>query len=340
MPPTIKDIARLAECSIKTVSRVVNNEAHVTEKTRSRVLAAIRATGYAPNIAARRLVTQKSFMVCVLFYPGFTEPASALLSHLLDMAYEENYDLLLQNYYPSFPEARRKLVELIGQRRFDGFVTTPPCDADGFVGDLLSTYKVPLVQINPFDCGTALPCVTAEDEQGARLAVEHLLGLGHRRIAYLMGPRNLRSSFDRLAGYRAALAAHGIEPQPGWTQDSEFTFDGGYTAARLLLANPGEPVSAIYAGSDEAAHGALFAAQELGLKVPGQLSICGHGDLLYSKYIWPGLTSVHQPAEELLERAVRLLIDILKGPAPVEQQVRLPAHLVVRASTGPISISI
>ena len=337
MPPTIKDVARLSGCSIKTVSRVINNEAHVSPETRASVLAAIRTCGYAPNIAARRLVTQKSYTVCVLFYPGFTQPASALLSRLLDLAYEENYDLLLQNYYPTFPEARRKLVDLIGQRRFDGFVTTPPCDADGFVGDLLSTYKVPLVQINPFDRTAAIPHVCAEDEQGARLAVEHLLQLGHRRIAYLMGPRNLRASFDRLNGYRAALEAHGLAPQPGWIQDSEFTFAGGYTATRLLLESPGQPVSAIYAGSDEAAHGALFAAQELGVAVPGQLSICGHDDLLYSRYIWPGLTTVHQPADELLERAVRLLIDLLKGAAPAETQLSLPASLVLRGTTAPLT---
>jgi LacI family transcriptional regulator len=335
MPPTLKDVARLSGCSIKTVSRVVNHEPHVSEATRSRVLAAVRATGYTPNLAARRLVQQKSYAVCILVYPGFSQPASALLTRLLDLAYEENYDLLLQTYYPTFPASRRKLAELAAGRRFDGFVSTPPCDADGFVADLLGTYKLPLVQINPLNREGPGPYLAGDDELGARLAVEHLLQLGHRRVACLRGPRNLRSAADRLAGYQAALAAAGLALDPALVQDSEFTFDGGYTAARLLAQLP-QPPSAIYAASDEAALGVLFAAQELGLSVPGRLSICGHDDLPTSRQVWPRLTTVHQPAEELLEHAVRLLIDLLKGTplAPGAACQVLPPGLVVRGSTG------
>ena len=339
MPPTIKDVARLSGCSIKTVSRVINHEPHVTDATRARVEAAVRSTGFIPNLMARRLVQKKASAVCILVYPGFSQPASALLTRLLDLTYEENYDLLLQTYYPTFPISRRKLVELAAGRRFDGFVCTPPCDADGFVADLLSTYKVPLVQINPLNREGATPFLAGDDELGARLAVRHLLELGHRRIACLRGPRNLRSSADRLAGYQSALAEAGLPVDPGLTLDSEFTFDGGYTAFRLL-AQLTAPPTAIYAASDEAAHGALFAAQELGLSVPGQLSTCGHDDLAYSRHIWPGLTTIHQPAEEILEQAVRLLIDRLKGVTVSETQVILPPHLVVRGSTGPYKTEI
>lgn len=334
MPPTIKDVAILSGCSIKTVSRVINHELHVTEETRTRVEAAVRATGYIPNLAARRLVQKKSSALCVLVYPGFSQPASALLTRLLDLAYEESYDLLLQTYYPTFPKSRRKLAELAAGKRFDGFVSTPPCDADGFVADLLATYKVPLVQINPLSREGPSPYLAGDDELGARLAVRHLLELGHRRIACLRGPRNIRSSADRLAGYQSALAEAGLPLDPGLIQDSEFTFDGGYTAARSLV-QLADPPTAIYAASDEAAHGALFAAQELGLGVPEQLSICGHDDLEYSRHIWPGLTTIHQPADEILEQAVRLLIDLLKGVAVSKTQVILLPHLVVRGSTGP-----
>jgi LacI family transcriptional regulator len=335
---TITDVARLAECSIKTVSRVINNEEHVTPETRARVLAAIRTLGYAPNIAARRLVQQKASTLCILMYPGFFQPASAVLSRILDLGYEEAYDIFIQPYYPTFPESRNRLVNAIYERRFDGFVTTPPCDADGFVADLLTTYKMPLVQVDPLDRSSSLPFVAGNDFQGSVAAAEHLLSIGHRRIAFLMGPRNLRSSTDRLNGYRSALEAAGIPFNPELALPSEFNFDGGYTAARLLLQRP--PVaspSAIFAGSDEAAYGALFAAQEMGLHLPGQLSICGYGDLPYSAHIWPGLTTVHQPAEELLERAVRLLIDLLKGAAP-EIHLTLPSRLVVRSSTGPEAV--
>lgn len=337
MSPTIKDIARLADCSIKTVSRVINNEAHVKDETRNRVQAAIRATGFTPNLAARSLVLQKSYAICLLIYPGFMQPASALLTRLLDLTYEENYDLMLQTYYPSFPRSRRKLADLVVSRRFDGYVSTPPCEADGFIENLLETYKIPLVQINPLGREVVQNrdqlIVSSEDLLGARLAVEHLIALGHKRIACIRGPRNFRSTFDRLAGYKKAMAKAGLDVVPDYIQQSEFTFDGGYTAAKILMALPNPP-TAIYASSDEAAQGVLFAAQELGLIIPGQLSICGHDDLLSASRTWPGLTTIHQSVEDLLEQALRLLIDVLKGNQLPEIPVILSPKLVVRGSTG------
>ena len=335
MPSTIKDVARLAGCSIKTVSRVINDEPHVTDGVRARVQAAIRTLGYAPNIAARRLVQQKASTLCILMYPGFFQPASAVLSRILDLGYEENYDIFIQPYYPTFPRSRNRLVNAIYERRFDGFVTTPPCDSDGFVADLLATYKMPLVQVDPLERAGGLPYVAGDDVQGAAAATRHLLELGHRRIAFLMGPRNLISSAGRLEGYRSALQVASIPFDPALVLPSEFNFDGGYTAARQLLGRgPGRP-TAIFAGSDEDAYGALYAAQELSLPVPAALSICGHDDLPYSARIWPGLTTVHQPTEEMLERAVRLLIDLLKGDIPAEIHLTLPSRLVMRGSTGP-----
>jgi LacI family transcriptional regulator len=333
MPATIKDIARLSGCSIKTVSRVINNEPHVTEKIRTRVQAAILTTGYIPNQAARHLVRKRSYAVCILIYPGYSQPASAPLGRLLDLAYEENYDLIFQNYYPAFPKSRRILADLASGRRFDGFVSTPPCDADGFVPDLLTTYKIPLVQINPFDPSGDSAYVAGDDKRGARLAVEQLLGLGHRRIACFRGPRNLRSSFDRLAGYRVALKAGGLAYDPALVLDTEYTFDGGYTATRQLFSIK-VPPTAIYAANDEAALGAVFAAEEMGLALPGKISICGHDDLAISSQVWPGLTTVHQPVEEMLEQAVRLLIGLLKGEGVSDLRIVLPPRLVTRGSTA------
>jgi LacI family transcriptional regulator len=333
---TIKDVARLAGCSIKTVSRVINHEPYVTEDLRARVQNAIRSVGYAPNISARRLVQNKSFMICVLMYPGFSQPASAILSRIMDISYDEEYDILIQPYFPTHKRSRDRLLSMITERRIDGFVSTPPCDADDFIADLLVTYKVPLVQINPFHPSEQIPFVAGEDFQGAFSMTRHLIGLGHRRIAFLMGPRNMRSSFDRLAGYRAALEVHNLPQDASLVENSEFTFDGGSTATRLLLERADRP-SAIFAGNDEAAYGAIFAAQELGLRIPDQLSVGGFDDLALSKSIWPGLTTVHQPAEEFVELATRLLIRILKSEAEETPQILVPSRLVVRGSTaGPV----
>lgn len=334
MPATIKDVARLAKVSIKTVSRVINGEPHVTDDTRTRVLAAVRAVGYAPNISARRLVQNKSYMICVLMYPDYFQPASSLLNITMDISYEEDYDILIQPYFPTHARSRQKLVNLIYEHRIDGFVTTPPCDAEDFVADLLKTYKVPLVQINPFSRSDAIPSVAGDDHQGAYVMTEHLIKLEHRQISFLMGPRNMRASFDRLAGYQAALQANGLPYDPGIVFDSDFTFDGGYKAVQAILKmKPAHP-TAIFASNDESAYGAMFAAQEAGLKIPDQISIGGFDDLSFSKNIWPGLTTIHQPSEKIVEAATRLLIRIMKNQDPIPNQLLIPSHLVVRRSTA------
>jgi LacI family transcriptional regulator len=334
LPATIRDVAKYAGCSIKTVSRVINGEPYVTEETRAKVQAAIRAVGYAPNISARRLAQNKSYMICILMYPGFSPAASEILARIMDIGYEENYDILIQPYFPPHARSRRKLVSLIYEHRIDGFVTTPPVDADEFVSDMLATYKTTQVQVSPFHPDERIPYVTGEDVQGARAMTNHLLDLGHRRIAFLTGPRNMRASDDRLAGYRVAQQERGVLCDEQLIRGSEWTFDGGYTETRLMMDLPNPP-TAIFAGNDEAAYGVIYAAQELGLRVPDQLSIGGYDDLNLSKTIWPGLTTVHQPADELLELATRLLIRILKGENPEDRTQRVSSHLVVRGSTAP-----
>ncbi len=337
MPATIRDVAKLAGCSIKTVSRVINGEPYVTEETRSRVQAAIRTAGYAPNISARRLAQNKSFMICILMYPGFYQPASEMLARIMDIGYEENYDILIQSYFPAHSRSKQKLVNLIYEHRIDGFVTTPPCDADEFVADLLTTYKVPQVQINPFNRTESIPYVAGDDVHGASMMTEYLISLGHRRISFLTGPRNMRASDDRLAGYLSALEKHNIPSDEQLVRNSEWTFDGGYTLTKQLVENP-HPPTAIFAGNDEAAFGAIYAAQELGLHIPRQLSICGYDDVSFSKNIWPGLTTVHQPLEETVEQATRRLIDLLKGKALEKTSIVIPARLVIRGSTAPPTV--
>lgn len=333
MPATIKDVARLAGCSIKTVSRVINDEPYVTEATRQKVQTAIRTVGYAPNISARRLAQNKSYMICILMYPGFYQPASEVFSRIMDVGYEENYDILIQPYFPPHARSRRKLVSLIDEHRIDGFITTPPLDADDFVADLLSTYKVPQVQINPYQRTDLIPFVAGDDYEGAYKMTEHLITLGHRRIAFFTGPRNMRASFDRLSGYQAAMLAHQVPVIEALVRSSEWTFDGGLILTRELLGQPDSP-TAIFAGNDEAAFGVMYAAQEMQVNIPQQLSVCGYDDLPFSKNIWPGLSTVHQPSEELVERSTHMLIDLLKGRQPAQSGIIITSQVIQRGSTA------
>lgn len=333
MPATIRDVARLANCSIKTVSRVVNNEPYVAEETRVKVRSAIRAVGYAPNLSARRLAQNKSFMICLLLYPGYYSQGSEMLTRIMDIGYEENYDILIQPYFPLHSRSKKKLMNLINEHRIDGFVVTPPLDADVFVADLITTYKVPQVQINPISHEESIPFVAGEDFKGAYLMTEYLLSLGHRRIGFFTGPRNMRASADRLSGYKTALSENSIIFDEQLVRNSEWTFDGGYTLAKMMHEMPASP-TAIFAGNDEAAYGVIYAAQEMGLRIPEDLSVCGYDDLGLSKSIWPGLTTVHQPSDEMVEQATQLLINILKGKNVSQTMITIQSHLIIRGSTS------
>lgn len=332
MSVTIKDVAKLADCSIKTVSRVVNDEPYVAEATRSRVLEVIETLGYAPNISARRLVQSKAYVICILLHEaGFYQ--SAVISKVMDIGYQVDYDILIQSYFPSHERSKDKLIGLIRERRVDGLVITPPCDVDPLLSELLIQSHVPYVQITPLNRTEEVPYVTGDDYQGAFLMAERLILLGHWRIAFLKGPRNHRTSIDRFFGYKAALETYRIPFDEGLVIESLYNFDGGYNAAKIAMAMD-EPPTAIFGGSDEAAIGALYALQEMRIDVPKQLSVSGFGNLPQAQQTWPGLSTVNHPVEAIVEKAIGMLLEILSGQEPETRQIVLPCKLVMRGSTS------
>ena len=332
MSVTIREVADLAGCSIKTVSRVVNDEPHVSEATRSKVQDAIDTLGYAPNFSARRLVQRKAYMICVLLHEaGFYQ--AQVLSRVMDIGYQHDYDILIQTYYPSHNRSKEKLKALIRERRVDGLVITPPCDVDRFLADLLARSSVPYVQITPLNRTPDVPYVTGDDYQGAYLMTERLILMGHDRIAFLKGPRNHRTSLDRLYGYKAALEMYRVSFEEKYVRESLYNFDGGYNAARVLM-NLDLPPTAIFAGADQAAIGVLYALREMRIKVPGQVSIAGFDNLALASQVWPGLSTVDHPVEAIVARAVEMLMTILAGEVPDSRQIVLPCRLAMRGSTG------
>ncbi len=330
MAVTIKEVARLAGCSIKTVSRVVNDEPYVKPALRERVLNAIAELGYVPNISARQLVQKKSYVICILLHSSGSFQ-STVISKVLDLGYEGNYEILVQTYYPSFSRSRDKITALIQQKRIDGLVTTPPCDSDPFLIGLIKSSGIPHVHIAPLQPTGGTPYVSAEDFTGAYQMTEYLIQQGHHRIGCLMGLRNHRSSLDRLFGYKAAVEAHSIPFAVKYLVDSENNFTGGYNAARMLMGLQ-EPPTAIFALSDEAAAGALYALNELKIDVPGQVSLAAFGDITHSKEIWPGISTVKYPLEQIVEKSVRMLIELVEGHQPEERQVIFPTKIIERGS--------
>ena len=330
MAVTIKEVALRAGCSIKTVSRVVNKEPHVKAELREQVLRAIADLGYLPNISARQLALRKSHVICILLHSSGSFQ-STVISKVLDLGYEGNYEILIQTYYPSFSRSRDKIATLIQQKRIDGLVTTPPCDSDPFLNNLIKSSGIAHVHIAPFQPTGGTPYVSAEDFAGAYQMTEFLIQLGHQKIGLLMGLRNHRTSLDRLLGYKAALETHSLLFSVKYLVDSENNFSGGYNAAKMLMGLP-DPPSAIFALSDEAGAGVLYALNELKIEVPGQVSLAAFGDITHSKEIWPGISVVKYPLEQIVEESVRMLVELVEGRQPQERQVIFPTKLIQRGS--------
>lgn len=333
---TIRDVAKRAGVGPATVSRVLNNSTLVTESTRARVLQAISELHYIPNPTARRLSLGKTLTIAVIA-PWFTRPAFVeRLRGVENIIAQTHYDLIVYNvediakrdlYFRSIPRPDRADGVLI--------ISLPPRDDDvQFLAE--STVPIVLVDANHPSL-TAFNRVIVDDISGGRLAAQHLLDLGHRRIAYISdpfeSPFNFTASYDRFQGFRQALIGGGIEFDPQFHLSGEHSRSKARQLALDLLNRPDRP-TAIFAASDTQALGVLEAARELKLTVPRDLSVVGYDDIEAAEYL--NLTTIRQQLFESGRRGVELLLRVIddKTVRPPACEV-LPVELKVRGTTAP-----
>jgi len=325
---TITDVARRAGVSTATVSKVINERYGVASRTTSHVQAVIAELGYESSLVARSLRSHKTNVIGILV--AEFEPFSAEI--LKGASYglgDSGYALLAYTggqLTGGVGWERRYLSRLSGTL-IDGAVLVTPTVLEADAG-------IPVVAIDPHAGPSGLPTVDSDNFTGAVQAVEHLLGLGHRRIGFIGGRSDLESSRLREAGYRKALADAGIEVDPGLMREGDYRKDSTHEPARELLTLPERP-TAIFAANDLSAIGTLEIAQELGLEVPAELSIIGFDDIPESALTNPPLSTVHQPIQQMGAAAIALLITLMDG-APVERtHIQLVTSLVERGSTAP-----
>jgi len=328
--PTIKEVSKIAGVSFKTVSRVLNNEKHVSEETRRRVEEVVARLNFRPSMAARTLAGRRSFQVALLY----DNPSPYYVYHTQAGAHrrchELGYRLLLQPCDTAAEDLVRDVTAFIDETHLDGLILSPPVtEAEGLL-DELDRRGIPYVRIAPGARKNNGLSTAMDDVAAAREATGHLLRLGHRSIAFIRGPAHHISSGERLAGYREALEAQGVEFDESLVVIGDYSFASGRAATRALLDRPAPP-TAIFAGNDDMAAGALAVAHERDIAVPDQLSIVGFDDSDLASAVWPPLTTIRQPVAELAWAAAELL---LAGNAP-EPRVTLDHALVVRATTGP-----
>ncbi len=328
---TIHEVARAAGVSIKTVSRVLNREPNVRPETSERVTRAATKLRYTPNIAARRLASRGSFLIGLLFEPS--NHPSTYIAEVQRGAMRQGYDLLLHPCQTTDTDWMEPVERLIRQSAVDGLILTSPISDSVPMLRALRENGTPFVRISQSKPGAHPPCVRVNDEEAAAAMTRHLLGLGHRRIGFVIGRATHGSSIDRLRGFRRALADARIAVSDDLLEQGDYTFESGYRAARHLLTHPQRP-TAIFASNDEMAAGVLLAAHERGIDIPGELSVCGFDGAPLSEQVWPQLTTVAQPVLEVAALATDLLVRRLRDE-DVPSVSELRAEQIVRRSTGP-----
>ncbi|MFT4178430.1 MAG: LacI family DNA-binding transcriptional regulator [Thermomonas sp.] len=335
--PTIKDVAARAQVSLKTVSRVINDETGVHASTRERVQRAVAALGYRPDASARSVRTGQSYAIGLLYDNPNPYYVIAMQSGVLSVCRQTGYGLQIHPCDASSPTLADEIVQLVKHARLAGIVLAPPMSERQPLVDELVANGVRLVRIvsSTTDPQGGSACVYVDDRDAAYDITEHLIQLGHQRIGFLWGGKSHGSSWERHKGYEDALRDYGIALDPDLVVEGDYSFDDGFRGARRLLALP-QPPTAIFGSNDEIAAGVLAAARSGGLNVPYDLSIAGFEDSPFSKQSWPPLTTAKQATEEIARHAARrLLHDIREEPdAPAPNEGFSP-ELVVRGSTAP-----
>lgn len=329
MRANIKDVSQAAGVSIKTVSRVINNERYVRPATRDKVQKAMAALGFQPSQAARALAGGRSFQIALVCSNPGPYYLHGLIGGLRGRCAEQGVRLIVHAYQAEAEELGEDVLTFFRQMGFDGAILTPPIADHVPVLDELERAGTPYVRISP---GVALergPWVGIDNEAAARVMTRRLIDLGHRRIGFVIGHKGFRVSEQRLGGYMDALRECGIPLDGSLLQQGWFDFRSGQAAAEALLDRRNSP-TAIFASSDDMAAGVLSVAHQRGMQVPADLSVAGFDDTDLASLVWPGLTTVRQPIREMAEKAAELLF------SGEEAQILLPAELIERGSTGAV----
>jgi LacI family transcriptional regulator len=337
---TIKDVAERAGVSLKTVSRVINNEPSVHARTREKVQREIDALGYQPDPSARSLRSTRAYALGLVYDNPNAHYVINVQRGVLSVCRDSGFGLQIHPCDASSPTLADELCALVRRSHLAGLVLAPPMSEQVELIRTLGEAKIPFMRIisareDPQD---GYPCVYVDDRDAAYAITEHLIQLGHLRIGFLWGSRDHRSSPERYQGYADALKDYGIALDRKLVLPGDYTFDDGFRGARKLLALKNRP-TAIFGSNDEIAAGVLAAAHSDGINVPYQLSIAGFEDSPFSKQSWPTLTTARQATEEIARHAAQRLITDLQRAAngePVDSTNEgFSPELVVRGSTAP-----
>jgi LacI family transcriptional regulator len=331
--PTIKDVARAAGVSITTVSHVINDTRFVSDELRARVLAAMEELDYRPNILARSLRRGETKTIG-LVVPDNSNPFFAEMARTVeDLGFAAGYSVILCNSDDNLAK-EAAYIDVLITKQVDGVVFIASGSSQEHLAEL-SQQGIPYVVVDREIDGSLADVILVNNELGGYVATRHLIELGHRRIACITGPSQLTPSADRVRGYRRAVREFRIVEDEELVVPGDFRAQGGEAALEgLLQVSP--PPSAVFACNDMMAIGVLRAARNVGLRVPGDLSVVGFDDIPLASAVSPALTTVAQPTTELARHSVRLLLARMQNSQEDQptQRIVLDPKLMVRDSCG------
>jgi len=341
---TIKDVAREACVSPMTVSRVINGKANVRPATRERIQRAITKVKYRPNVGARRLSGGRTYQFLMIYNNPNVGWIGEFLVGTMHACRNIGYHLLIEGVGDFEGEATetpidyKEVASILDHSRVDGVILPPPICFDRRVLDIVRDHAIPCVRV----AGTAMRDfhlrVSVDNFAAAYEIANHLISLGHEKIAIIKGPEEYVASALRYEGFAASIRDHGLKIPSTYIRTGRFDVESGNEAARELLRLENRP-TAIFASNDEMAAGVLAAAQEQRLHVPNELSVAGFDDAHIALSVWPPLTTIRQPLREMGMKSVELLEEYIRQQrddpdATVPSNITLDFELKIRKSTG------
>ncbi|WP_461612819.1 LacI family DNA-binding transcriptional regulator [Clostridium sp. Marseille-QA1073] len=331
MKVTIKDVAKKANVSITTVSRVINKiEGYTNEETKKRILKVIEELDYKPNALARSLVTKRTKTIGLIL-PDISNPFfPSIAKSVEDLVNELGYNLILCNSYDD-TEKEANYINVLKEKCVDGILLSSKQTKDKY-----DIYKddIPMVFIDRKPEVEVKYGVFVDNYKGAYNATKHLIDLGHKSIACITGPKNINTTIERLRGYKDALIDNHIEYDETIIKSNDYAIEGGYEAAKDLIKN--HNITAIFTHDDLMACGVYKAAKELNYKIPDDISVVGFDDITLVEFLDPPLTTIKQPTEDIGKVSVEILMDLIENNKIQGKIISLDTELIVRESTKSI----
>ena len=331
MAVTIKDVSKDAAVSIKTVSRVINNEANVAETTKVKVLASVKKLGFKPNKSAQSLRSKKSYMLALLYDNPNKSYLADVQSGIFNACKSTGYNLVIQECDYKSNKLKTDIIKFVEDFKIDGLIVTPPLsDMEDFLKEL-EDHQIDYSIIAPSTMNPESLYVSSNDYEAAYALTSEIIKHGHKDIGFIKGHPKHSATHMRFNGYLDAINNHGIKRNDQWIKQGNFSFKSGFDAG-VEIFHSGKIPTAIFASNDSMAAGIMKSAQMKGMQVPQDLSLAGFDDSPIAHQIWPALTTVKQPVEKMAAHAAKILIARFDGLAEKTKSKEFKSELIVRES--------